>query len=176
MVPEATGPSHPGCPASPARRPRIATDSVRRIDEPADPGDTPRSEFLRPPLWRTRTTPQRRATGAALTFVVVVIVGAIPAVVTIGLLRRLGAPDWLASTMWLVPTAIVLVWSLWRPGPAIATDDDDATWVGYAVRYVLVGADERRPAPVRAVAAALFGAPVGWAYAMFFLLQLSGLA
>ncbi len=76
---------------------------------------------------------------------------------------------------WAVPTAIVVGWALFRPTPAVATDDDDESWPGYAIQYVLVGEGTPRAAPARVVAAVLFGAPVTWALLVFGLSTLTDL-
>jgi len=55
------------------------------------------------------------------------------------------------------------VWVVSGAEPAIATEDDDEQgWPGYAIRYVLVGENERRPVPTRVAAAVLLGGPIGW--------------
>ena len=87
----------------------------------------------------------------------------------------IGAPSWLVASMWAAPTALVLIWTLARPRPAIATDDDDDGWTTYSIQYVLVGDATPRPAPVRVIAGALFGAPVVWSLVVFGLSTLIGL-
>ena len=90
-------------------------------------------------------------------------------------LAWIGAPTWLVVTPWLVPTIAAIGWALGRPRPAVATDDDDDSWVGFAIQYVIVGEDEPRPAPLRAIAALLFGAPVMWSVGVFGVSILVGL-
>lgn len=137
--------------------------------------DPPRSEFIRRSLWRNRTTPGRRAGAAAVTFAVLVAVGlGVMLLVMLGL-DRLGAPGWVVALPWIVPTAAAMIWSMGRPAPAVLTDDDDDSWIGYAIRLVMVGDGEPRARPARAVAAAVFGAPVGWAFVVFGLLELIGI-
>ncbi len=133
------------------------------------------SEFIRGPKWRTRTAPEHRARAAVTTFAVLQIVGLILMVLMINLLEALDAP-WGVTTMpfWL-PTIAVLVWTLARPTPAVATDDDDDSWTTFSVRHVLVGEDRPRSAPLRILAAAVFGAPIAWALGLFGLLALLGL-
>lgn len=92
----------------------------------------------------------------------------------IWLLAWIGAPEWLRVAMWLVPTIGVVGWALLRPRPAVATDDDDA-WTTYSIQYVIVGEDRPRPAPLRLIAATVFGAPVLWSLFVFGLSTLVGL-
>lgn len=89
-------------------------------------------------------------------------------------LRWFGAPTWVVIAPWVVPTAAVLIWSLLRPQPAVATDDDDDGWTTYSLLFVLVGEESVRPAPVRMIAAAIFGAPVIWSLLVFGLSTLVG--
>lgn len=91
------------------------------------------------------------------------------------LLSLIGAPAWLVLLPWLVPAVGTAAWALVRPRPAIATDDDDDSWVGYAVQFVLVGEDEPRAAPARFLAGLVFGAPVVWSLTVFGLSTLAGL-
>ena len=109
------------------------------------------------------------------TFALIVATGALLLGAVVGLLRWLGAPTWLGFSLWVLPTAAVLGWALLRPRPAVATDDDDGGWTTYSIQYVLVGEDQPRPAPLRAIAAALFGAPVMWSLFVFGLTTLVGL-
>lgn len=134
-----------------------------------------RSEFVRGPKWRTRTTPARRHRLALLTFAVVVMVGGAVLVGAASLLAWTGAPGWLVAAPWWVPTAATVVWTLVHPTVAGLSDDDDDSWFGYSIRWVLVGEHEARRAPVRVVAAAVFGAPVVWAVAVAGLLTLVGI-
>ena len=90
-------------------------------------------------------------------------------------LAWIGAPTWLVVAPWLVPTIVAVGWALGRPRPAVATDDDDDSWAGFAIQYVIVGEDEPRPAPARAVAALVFGAPVIWSLGVFGVSILVGL-
>jgi len=110
-----------------------------------------------------------------LTFLTVVIVGGTILGAAMWGLDRIGAPSWLVASLWAVPTAVVMVWTLARPPPAVATDDDDDGWTTYSIQFVLVGEDTPRPAPVRVIAAALFGAPVIWSLVVFGLSTLIGL-
>ena len=133
------------------------------------------NEFLRGPKWRTRTSARRRATSATITFALIVIAGAALMAALMWLLDRLGSPTWLVVLPWMAPTLGALAWTLLRPSPAIATDDDDDSWVGYAIRFVLVGDDTPRSAPIRVLAALLFGAPIVWALIVSGLATLTGL-
>jgi hypothetical protein len=132
------------------------------------------NEFIRGPKWRTRTSVRRRTTAVALTFASIVGVGVALMSGMIWLLDRLGAPTLVAVLPWLVPTAGAVGWTLLHPTAAVATDDDDDSWAGYALRYVLVGEDTPRGAPARLVAAVVFGAPVVWALTASGLLTVTG--
>jgi hypothetical protein len=121
------------------------------------------NEFIARPRWRYRLQPTRRRRLAALTFAVLVAIGATLMAAAWWALS-LAVPSSVTVTLvWLVPTLGVLIWVVARPGPA-ETDDanDDQTWPGFAIRYVLVGEDTPRPLPLRIIAAILFGAPAGW--------------
>ncbi len=133
------------------------------------------NEFIRGPKWRTRTTPARRARAAVITFALVVACGASVMGGTIWLLVWAGAPAWLPWSLWIAPTVGMLAWSLLRPRSAAASDDDDDAWTTFAIQFVLVGEGSPRPAPVRAIAAVLFGAPVIWSLTVFGLSTLAGL-
>lgn len=128
------------------------------------------SEFIRGPKWRTRVAPRTRATAALATAAVVVAIGAIVMWVAILVLQSTGAPGWVAAAPWWLPAGAVTVWTLRRPAPAIATDDDDDSWPGFAIRRLLVGEDEARAVPIRVAVAVVVGGPIGWA-----LLLLGGL-
>ncbi len=91
------------------------------------------------------------------------------------LLAWLGSPTWLLIGLWAIPTATVVVWTLVRPRPAVATDDDDDGWTTYSIQYVLVGEQSPRPAPIRMMSAVLFGAPIFWSLLVFGLSTLVGL-
>lgn len=132
-------------------------------------------EFLRGPRWRTRTTPGRRHRAAAVTFAVILAVGIVLLLAIVTLTAWLGAPAWVTALPWLVPTVAVLAWAVVRPGPAELTDDDDDGWIGFSVRWALVGETELRPLPHRIVAAVLFGAPVAWALLAIGALTLTGI-
>ena len=110
-----------------------------------------------------------------MTFTIVVATGAVVLGGLLWLLTWLGAPTWLAITPWLVPTLATILWTVVRPVPAAVTDDDDDGWTTFSIQYVLVGEEEPRPAPLRIVAATLFGAPVIWSLLVFGLSTLVGL-
>ncbi len=94
--------------------------------------------------------------------------------VSIGL-RAVGAPTWVVALPWLAPITGTLAWTLRSPTPAVLSDDDDESWSGYAIRSIMVGADERRPAAVRVLAALVFGAPIVWAFVVLTALELTGI-
>lgn len=131
--------------------------------------------LVRGPKWRTRTTARRRHRAASATFVLVVVVGAVLIWAATRGLLALGAGPVTATLPWLVPTATAVIWTLLRPTAARVSDDDDDSWFGYAIRWVLVGEIEPRPAPVRVVAALVFGGPVGWSLLVVALLTVLGL-
>lgn len=139
-------------------------------------GVVPNDDMIHGPRWRTRTTPERRARLALVTFVVVVAVGLIPMIGAIWLISSLGAPTFVNLLPWLVPTAAVVTWALVRPSVAEPTDDDEQTWPGFAIRYVIVGETRPRPRPARAVAAIVFGGPIGWSVVLIGALVIVGLA
>lgn len=140
---------------------------------PDDPAE--RSEFIRGPRWRVTAAPSRRRTAAWVTFATVVVVGVVPLAFTVWLLARLDAPGWLVLAPWWLPTLGLLAWTLIRPRPAVAANDEQA-WVTYAVCSVLFGADETRPAPARVIIAVVFGGPTVWALALIWLFAIIGLA
>ena len=140
-----------------------------------EPPPEPPSEFIRGPKWRTRTSPARRHRAAAITFAIVTVVGVAMMLGGMWLLAWAGAPEWGLTLLWFVPTVGVLVWTLLRPTVAGLTDDDDDSWFGYSIRWVLVGELEPRQAPTRMVTATLFGAPVVWALLLGGLLTITGI-
>ena len=145
----------------------------RDIDEDADQNS--RSEWIRGPKWRTRTSPTKRARAAWITFAVIAGTGAVLLGGVIVVLAWIGAPAWLVVLPWAVPTVFAVAWSVLRPRPAVATDDDDDSWAGYAIQHVIIGEDETRPTPVRMIAALVFGAPVMWSLGVFGMSILVGL-
>lgn len=132
-------------------------------------------EFVRGPKWRTRTTASRRHRAAALTFALIVAVGATVMWALLWSFDRLDAPGWIVTLTWAIPTAGVLLWTLIRPSPAELTDDDDDSWFGYTIRWALVGELEPRAVPLRIVVALIVGAPVGWALVLVALLTIAGI-
>lgn len=144
--------------------------------EPVPRDESVPDRMIAPPRWRYRTTPERRHRAAVFTFVVVLVVGM---AIMLGLWWIESAVDlstFVRVQVWLIPTVAVLVWTIVAPSASESTDDNDTqTWPGYAIRYVLVGEDTVRPLPARLAAAALFGAPVGWALVIVGLLTLLGL-
>jgi hypothetical protein len=118
------------------------------------------AEFLPKPRWRTRASSGARWLAVGVTFALIVALGwGVLAVVMIGL-DRLGVPGAWRHSVWLVPTGGALIWALHRPQPATASQDEEQPWSDYAVRAVMIGVDEPRPRPARAVAGILFGAPL----------------
>lgn len=122
-----------------------------------------------------RTTPGRRALGVGITFALLVTFGAGVLILVMAGLRRLDAPGWVVALPWIAPTVGMSVWSLARPTPAVMSDDDDDSWVGYVIRLVMVGSERPRQRAVRLITAVLFGAPLGWAFAVFLLIELTGI-
>lgn len=150
----------------PIRRGRLASEGI---------GPHERNEFIRGPKWRTRTSPRGRARAALVTFAMIVAWGALILGGLMWLLDWVGAPSWLVVSPWVVPTVGAVGWALFRPAPAIATDDDDDSWTAYVIQFVVIGEDEPRAAPARFLAAALFGAPIVWSVGVFGLSTLVGL-
>lgn len=122
-----------------------------------------------------RTTTRKRATAAAVTFLLIAAVGFVVMIALMMGLDAIGAPRWLVTAPWWMPTLGMLVWTVFRPSPAIVSDDDDDSWVGYSMRLVLYGADVPQALPIRLVAALLLGALVVWAFVVFTILELFGI-
>lgn len=133
------------------------------------------SDLVRGPKWRTRTSAARRHVAAAITFASVVAFGLAVMWGCIRVLQWLAAPGWLGWSLWIAPTVGVGAWTVLRPRVAGLSDDDDDSWFGYSIRWVLVGELEPRPAPQRLAVAVLFGAPVVWAVLVLGLLTIVGL-
>lgn len=131
-------------------------------------------DLRRGPNWQTRTSPHARHRVAVMWFVAIVAVGATIMFFVALLLDRLGAPGWLATMPWWLPTLAALIWTIVRPTPAVVSNDD-ASWAGYVIRYALVGEGEPREPPPRAITAVVFGAPVAWSLLVFGLFVLAGL-
>lgn len=131
-------------------------------------------DLRRGPKWRTRTTPARRHGLAVVTAALVVLVGLVLMLLVVWLLAALGAPDVVAWSPWWLATMGVIAWAILRSTPAEVTDEDDDSWSGYSLRYVLVGEAEARPAIVRVVAAVILGAPIVWSMLVLGLLALAG--
>lgn len=132
-------------------------------------------EFIRGPKWRTRTSPAKRHRMAIVSVAVVAAVGTAVMWACMTLLRWLDAPSWVVLLPWLLPTAGALLWTVIRPTVADVTDDDDDSWLGYSIRWAMVGESEPRPTALRIVAAVVIGAPVVWAVIVSGLLSLIGL-
>jgi hypothetical protein len=110
-----------------------------------------------------------------MTVLVIASIGFVVMYGTIVALRWIGAPNWLFLLPWLLPTAGTLVWTILRPSPAVLSDEDGDSWIGYSMRLVLFGADRPQPLPVRIVAAVVLGAPIVWAFIVLTLLELIGI-
>ena len=131
-------------------------------------------ELIRGPKWRTQTSPDRRHRAAVASFVPLLVVGLLLMLCGVWLFSQLGASDLMAWSAWWLPTIGVVIWTLVRPSVAEVTDDDDDSWIGYAIRFVLVGEEPMRPAASRVIAAVLVGAPVVWSLLVFGVLLLLG--
>lgn len=138
-------------------------------------GGEHRSEFVRGPRWRVEASPGRRRTAALVTFAVLFVAGSIAMALVMLLLSVADAPGWLLTAPWWLPTLGVMAWTIARPRPAVATNDDEA-WVTFAVLFVLVGPERPRPSPARIVAAVLLGGPTVWALMIIWILAILGLA
>lgn len=91
-------------------------------------------------------------------------------------LDRLGAPSWAVFLPWLVPTVVVVAWTVSRPEAAVPTDSDEDTWPGYAIRFGLFGDTEPRSAGARVATAIVVGAPVAWSILVIGTLAVVGLS
>lgn len=140
----------------------------------------PRDEYvpdrmIGPPRWRYRTSASRRHRAAMLTFALIVLLGVAVMAGMWWLESAAGLSTFVQVQVWLVPTAIVLVWTIAHPSVAESSDErDHQTWPGFAIRYGLAGEDQLRPLPVRVAVAVVFGAPVGWALVIVGILTLLG--
>lgn len=119
-----------------------------------------RNEFLPGPRWRTRAAKPALFSAIGVTFALIVAIGWTVLAMIIVLLDRLGVPAAWRHAMWIAPTLGALVWALRRPDPATASEDEQQPWSDYAVRAVMVGIDEPRPAAQRAITGLVFGAPL----------------
>ena len=118
------------------------------------------AEFLPKPRWRTRASAGSRWLAVGVTFALIVALGwGVLATVMIGL-DRLGVPGAWRHAVWIVPTGGALIWALYRPQPATASEDEEQPWSDYAVRAVMIGVDQPRPPARRALTGILFGAPL----------------
>lgn len=133
-----------------------------------------RSEFIRGPKWRVTASHSRLRTAALVTFAIALVIGLGAMLLIVLVLAAVDAPGWLVIAPWWIPTLGVIAWTLARPRPAVAANDDEA-WVTYALLYVLVGPDDPRPAPARVIVAVLLGGPTVWALAIVWGLAIVGL-
>jgi hypothetical protein len=106
---------------------------------------------------------------------VIAVVGLFLMVLVIWLLDRLGAPAWVASMPWWAPTVAAAAWVALRPSPAVVSNDDDHSWGGFAIRFVMVGEGEARPMSTRIITAVVVGAPLAWSMLIFGALAAAGL-
>lgn len=144
--------------------------TVRHIEQEREQ----RNDLIRGPKWRVEASPEKRRRAVAVTLAIGLAIGLVVLWGVMWALGELGAPGWLVLAPWFAPTAVILIWTLVRPQPAVVADDDQA-WVTYSVRYVMFGDDEPRPAPMRVIAALVVGAPIAWALCLFWLLAVVGL-
>lgn len=118
------------------------------------------ADFLPKPRWRTRASAGSRRLAVGVTFTLIVALGwGVLAAVMLAL-DRLGVPGAWRHAVWIVPTVAALIWALYRPQPATASRDEEQPWSDYAVRAVMIGVDQPRPAAGRALTGILFGAPL----------------
>ena len=120
----------------------------------------PRSEFLPKPAWRTRVSAPTRWAAVAVTFAGTLVIGATVLVGGLVVLHQFAADEWVAPTVWVILTVIMIVWTLLKPDPATASEDEAQPWSDYVVRAVMIGVDEPRPAVQRIVTGIVFGAPL----------------
>lgn len=118
------------------------------------------SEFLTRPPWRTRARPRSVWIGVAVTFAAIIAIGIAVLGGAIALLRYAGAPAWVGVAAWVGPTVLTLLWAVFRPDPATASEDEAQPWSDYAVRAVMIGVDEPRPVPHRVITGVVFGGPL----------------
>ena len=146
------------------------------MTEPVSEPVSEPSEFIAAPRLRYRLQPTRRRRLAALTFAALIVLGAASMAAAWWALS-LGLPSSIVALLvWVAPTLGVLAWVVARPSPAETSDDnDDQTWPGFAIRYVLVGEDTPRPLPLRVIAAVVFGAPTSWCLLLVGVASLLGL-
>lgn len=134
-----------------------------------------RNEFLPRPAWRTRVSPSARWAGVAVTFLAIVAIGWAVLALLIVLLDYADVPMWLEHAVWIVPTIGAVIWTLLKPSPATASEDEAQPWSDYAVRAVMIGVEEARPVPARVVTAILFGAPLVVYLTITLILEAAGL-
>jgi hypothetical protein len=134
------------------------------------------NEMIMRPAWRSRTTARRRAVAAGLTCALIGALGLVLLWLVVWVLDRLDAPGWLVSGPWWIPTLVSLVWALRRPKPGEVTEDGADSWLILSMRTVMVGVDEPRPRPLRAITAVVFGAPFAWGLVVVAILTLAGIA
>ena len=110
--------------------------------------------------WRTRAAAGPRWLAVGVTFALIVALGWGVLAVVLVALDRIGVPGTWRHVVWVVPTVGAVIWALWRPQPATASEDEQQPWSDYAVRAVMIGVERPRPAAGRAVTGILFGAPL----------------
>lgn len=95
-----------------------------------------------------------------VTFALIIVIGWGVLAGVILVLDRLEVPTVWRHATWIVPTVGAVAWALRRPDPATASEDEEQPWSDYAVRAVMIGVEQPRPAVQRAVAGIVFGAPL----------------
>ncbi|HUF96678.1 MAG TPA: hypothetical protein VMM60_01030 [Ilumatobacter sp.] len=119
------------------------------------------SEFLPKPRWRERWSPKQLGVAIAVTFTSILLFGAGLLWLFIIALDWLDAPGWVIVATWAVLTSGSTLWALVAKIPATTSDMEYQPWTEYVVRYVMVGNESVRPAPLRLITGVIFGAPIG---------------
>ena len=139
--------------------------------------DDPLSEdsgLVRGPRWRATVPRGARRSAAATSFLAIVAVGVTLLVGLWWIGAWLSAPSWVMVSVWSVPTVIVAMWTTVRAGAARVDGDDDDSWLGFTVRWALIGETNPRPLAARLALAIAFGAPVAWSVVLAVILTAAG--
>jgi hypothetical protein len=99
---------------------------------------------------------------ASVTTLVVAAVGFGLMALAMAALDAAGAPAAVRSAPWSLPTAAALVWALRRPTPAEVSDDGADSWLMFSIRATMIGVDQVRSRPLRAITTVVLGAPIAW--------------